>query len=682
MPIHSSRVRSLAIAGVAIGAAGLGLLAAGPANFKPDGTFTGSTLAGWHVVGDATWKAQNGELVGTAKPGTSGGWLVMDKSFQDVQLYANYRCTGDCKSGVLLRAQKTPDGGMTGVFVSLTEGDTGVYAITLDSSGKETARDQITAPSRGGGGARRGAAAGGAGGRAAAEPAPVPAAGGRQAAPAPRGTQQGSAGRRGPTLQANEWNEEYITIGQEGPTANSTERRNEVVSTFAGTIPLDEQHAGGYGPVALYVGGAGEVHYKDLAWKDLMHVVEPKEVVSSHYTIQRINPLYYGWGATTADVNHDGTLDVISGPFYYLGPSFTERSVYREGVIYNPENSFAPDMVNLAADFTGDGWPDVLSSLGNRHMDLYVESERGIAALGEIQRAADDLVGDRALEGSRQGRQARSHLRSGRGRWLRVGASGSGESNRRLDAARDLQPGPGRERPRPRRRRRQRRRPAGRRRAHRLVRAAGRRHRDEPVDVPRGRAGQSERVRQRRRRDGRVRRQRRRPPRHRRGLGPQLGLRLVRAEEGWDVRAAPDHEGLLDGEHEHRRRGLLGAARRTVRRHGRRWSSGRHHGQALLVGGGEQHAHPQRSVRDAGALHLQDRSRSQGAGRSALRARADPQQVGRRLVLRRRRPEQGRQAGHRHVHDLRHVRVREQSGCGTWPPPRNDRTSEPTGEKR
>jgi 3-keto-disaccharide hydrolase/FG-GAP-like repeat len=372
MPIHSSRVRSLAIAGVAIGAAGLGLLAAGPANFKPDGTFTGSTLAGWHVVGDATWKAQNGELVGTAKPGTSGGWLVMDKSFQDVQLYANYRCTGDCKSGVLLRAQKTPDGGMTGVFVSLTEGDTGVYSVTLDSSGKETARDQITAPGRGGGGRRGAAAGGGAGGRAASEPAPVPAAGGRQAAPAPRGTQQGSAGRRGPMLQANEWNEEYITIGQEGPTANSTERRNEVVSTFAGTIPLDEPHAGGYGPVALYVGGAGEVHYKDLAWKDLMHVVEPKEVVSSHYTIQRLNPLYYGWGAATADVNHDGTLDVISGPFYYLGPSFTERRIYREGVIYNPENSFAPDMVNLAADFTGDGWPDILSSLGNRHMDLYV----------------------------------------------------------------------------------------------------------------------------------------------------------------------------------------------------------------------------------------------------------------------------------------------------------------------
>ena len=317
------------------------------------------------------WKAQNGELVGTAKPGTSGGWLVMDKGFQDVQLYTNYRCNGDCKSGVLLRAEKTPDGGMTGLFVSLTEGDTGVYALTLDSTGKETARDQITAPARGGGGGRRAAAPGEGRGAARAGAAAAPGGGRAQAAPA-RGTQQGSSGRRGPVLQAGEWNEEYITIGQEGPTANSTERRNEVVSTFAGTIPLDEEHAGGYGPIALYVGGAGEVHYKDFAWKDLMHVVEPKEQVSPNYTIQRLNPLYYGWGAATADINHDGTLDVVSGPFYYLGPSFTEQVIYREGVIYNPENSFAPDMVNLTADFTGDGWPDILSSLGNRHMDLYV----------------------------------------------------------------------------------------------------------------------------------------------------------------------------------------------------------------------------------------------------------------------------------------------------------------------
>ena len=61
-----------------------------------------------------------------------------------MQLYLNYKCTGECKSGVLLRAKKAADG-MTGVFVSLADGDTGYYSVALDASGKETSRDRLSA---------------------------------------------------------------------------------------------------------------------------------------------------------------------------------------------------------------------------------------------------------------------------------------------------------------------------------------------------------------------------------------------------------------------------------------------------------------------------------------------------------------------------------------------------------
>lgn len=369
----------LAIVAVAVAAPSLIISAAGPANFKPDGIFTGSTLAGWHVLGDADWKAQNGELVGTAKSGGSGGWLVMDKSFQDVQLYASYRCNGTCTSGVLLRAQKTPGGGMTGVYVSLTDGDTASYSVTIDPTGKEVTRERLAAPAGrgGGGGAARGAApsAGGtAAGAATASGAPAgtpatatpPATTGQTGTgrAAPPGTQVGSSGRRPPVLKPGEWNDVYIL-------ASAATLRQ----TFGAAATVDEKNASGYGPVALFVGGNGEVRYKDFAWKDLNSIVEPKETVSPRFTIQRVSNLYYGWGATTADINHDGTLDIVSGPFYYLGPGFTERKIYREGRVYNPSTEFAPDMVNLAYDFTGDGWPDILSSLGNRHMDLYVNPQ-------------------------------------------------------------------------------------------------------------------------------------------------------------------------------------------------------------------------------------------------------------------------------------------------------------------
>src|SRR5690349_4307935 len=123
MTRHHRLVRRIAIAAACTAGLVLTLRAADPPNFKPDGTFKGSALTGWRVVGDAEWSAENGEIVGKAKPGGNGGWLVMEKRFQDVQLFLNYKCTGACKSGVLLRAKKAADGGMTGVFVSLDEGD-------------------------------------------------------------------------------------------------------------------------------------------------------------------------------------------------------------------------------------------------------------------------------------------------------------------------------------------------------------------------------------------------------------------------------------------------------------------------------------------------------------------------------------------------------------------------------
>ena len=78
--------------------------------FIPDSTFKGSTLTGWHPLGDAAWRAQAGEITGTVKPGGGGGWLFLDQSYQDVGFHAMFKCTGGCQAGVLIRAEKTPEG--------------------------------------------------------------------------------------------------------------------------------------------------------------------------------------------------------------------------------------------------------------------------------------------------------------------------------------------------------------------------------------------------------------------------------------------------------------------------------------------------------------------------------------------------------------------------------------------
>ena len=86
---------------------------------------------------------------------------MLDKSFQDVEFGADFKCVGGCRTGVLLRAEKTPTG-MKGVFLSLDDGEVGGYAVTLDANGKILTRERLrpggglmrVAPSAASGGGR------------------------------------------------------------------------------------------------------------------------------------------------------------------------------------------------------------------------------------------------------------------------------------------------------------------------------------------------------------------------------------------------------------------------------------------------------------------------------------------------------------------------------------------------
>lgn len=304
----------------------LGVRAADPPDFTPDATFTGSSLGAWKVVGQADWKAQNGELIGRST-GEAGGWLVADKPLQDQLFFASVKCDGKCRTGVLLRAAKASDGSMSGVYVSYSEGDFVPYRVTISAQGTETSRERIgTAPT------------------------------------APNAVAAAAA----LALKPGEWNPIRINLW-----ANTV----RAVPGATGTMP--DTVTPGFGPIALYVGGAAEVRYKDVAWKDVAHVTLPKEQLSPRFTSIQISTMYYGWSTAASDINKDGTLDIVSGPFYYLGPGYTERHIYRTDRVYNPATEYAPDMVNFTYDYTGDGWPDILASgwdrqKNTRPIDLYV----------------------------------------------------------------------------------------------------------------------------------------------------------------------------------------------------------------------------------------------------------------------------------------------------------------------
>src|SRR5580765_7604144 len=101
--------------------------------FRSDYRFTGTSLAAFKPLGQADWKVVNGEIVGTPKD-PSGGWLlVTGKEFQDLQIYASVKCAAGCKAGYLMRAEKTADGGMKGILMSLTENDLVPYMVKIDA---------------------------------------------------------------------------------------------------------------------------------------------------------------------------------------------------------------------------------------------------------------------------------------------------------------------------------------------------------------------------------------------------------------------------------------------------------------------------------------------------------------------------------------------------------------------
>lgn len=325
-----------------------------PATFVPHWTFKGSVLTGTQSVGQATWRAENGEIVGTPT-GADGGWLLINPGYQDVHFVGSVRCAAACSAGVMLRTEKTA-AGTKGIFTSLS-GQPAAMAITVDEQGRIANREPLTR-------------AGGAMMRRPPPPPPPPPAGAAAA---------GGAGRAAGPAPA------FVSMF---PPAPSTAFKPADWNTFEALVDANvfrfgvnqsvgfagqavDAETGSFGPIALYAGGTGEVRFKHLALRDLQRRVTPAERSSPRFRVQHFEDFYYGWSAAAGDFNRDGVLDVTIGNRYYLGPAFTESRELYLAQAFNPAKEYGPAMVNYAGDYTGDGWDDVLVA-ESRAPALYV----------------------------------------------------------------------------------------------------------------------------------------------------------------------------------------------------------------------------------------------------------------------------------------------------------------------
>src|SRR5260221_6099335 len=126
-------------------------------------------------------------------------------------------------------------------------------------------------------------------------------------------------------------------------------------------------------------------------------LTQAKEILHTFKKVQ-ITDQFWAEGANFGDFNHDGKMDVVSGPFWYEGPDFKKRHEFApanttfkrkkadglEETIHGFEgalgtnNAYSECFLMFAYDFNGDGWTDILAYGFPGKEAAWYENPRGV----------------------------------------------------------------------------------------------------------------------------------------------------------------------------------------------------------------------------------------------------------------------------------------------------------------
>ncbi len=114
-----------------------------------------------------------------------------------------------------------------------------------------------------------------------------------------------------------------------------------------------------------------------VAFGIAMETAVAQDHVLHTFERQQLTDIYFSEGANFGDLNHDGKLDAIHGPYWWQGPEFKVR---REIFEPKPQNrdGYSTNFFTWVYDFTGDGWNDLVSvGLPGSAAVLYVNPGEG-----------------------------------------------------------------------------------------------------------------------------------------------------------------------------------------------------------------------------------------------------------------------------------------------------------------